>query len=118
MMCFQTHLYATHALNVQGFVGYMQSLRGKRLQVCISELDSNLSGYRGPDKYRRQADQVAQAVTAALRVPVAGLFIWDVGDANSNTWAGPDADATPWDKDLKPKPAFYAILRALTLGAK
>lgn len=118
MMCFQTHLSATQALNVQDFVAYMKSLRDQHLQVCVSELDFSLSGYRGPHKYQHQADQVSQVVKASLRVPVAALFIWDVGDANGNSWLGVDADPTPWDKELKPKPVFHAILRALTAGTK
>jgi endo-1,4-beta-xylanase len=118
MMCFQTHLHATEPLKVPEFVAYMKSLRDQRLQVCVSELDVSLKGYRGPQKYQYQANQVSEAVKAALRVPVAALFIWDVGDVNGNSWLGADADPTPWDKELKPKPAFYAILRALAGGTK
>ncbi len=57
---------------------------------------------------------------AALQSGVCeSLCLWEFGDKYSwledpyFSFASPDADATPWDDDLKPKPAYDALQQAL-----
>lgn len=107
MLAFQVHIDATDELNVADFVAYMSA---QQVSVIISELDFNLDMYPGTSEERHayQAQKVAEIVQAGMSVPVAGIFFWDVGDANS--WLGPNAEATLWDENLAAKPAYYSVL--------
>lgn len=69
-------------------------------------------------KLAAQADAFARLLRACLAVPRCVSFtIWGAGDAYS--WVPDDPDfpgegaATPFDADLRPKPAYGSLARAL-----
>jgi len=51
------------------------------------------------------------------------ITIWQPGDkyswlATHPKFGGPNAQGTPWDDDLNPKPAYYAMLDVLKQAAR
>jgi hypothetical protein len=71
-----------------------------------------------------QAEGYGSVVKAALASGVcASICLWEFGDKDSwledpnFSYASPDADCTPWDDDLKPKPAHQAIRDAFAARA-
>jgi endo-1,4-beta-xylanase len=113
---FQTHT------NLQGlpadFVVNMQRFRALGLDVAITEADVALKMPPSPADLQAQADIYAQIVRACATVKCASLTFWGYTDGRSwisETQAGMGA-ATLLDDALRPKPAFYAVQRALAGG--
>ena len=110
--------FQTHA-NLLGlpssFVDNMRRFRALGLDVAITEADVALRLPATPGKLRRQADIYAQLVRDCRAVECRSLTFWGFTDGRSwisETQAGMGA-ATLTDEQLRPKPAFLAVQRAL-----
>jgi endo-1,4-beta-xylanase len=113
--------FQTHA-NLQDlpgdFVANMQRFRALGLDVAITEADVALKLPPTPADLQAQADIYARIVRACLTVKCASLTLWGYTDGRSwisETQAGMGA-ATLLDDALRPKPAFYAVQKALAGG--
>jgi endo-1,4-beta-xylanase len=84
------------------------------VELHVSEMDVDVSQISGAtaSKFVLQAAVFAAGAQACRAVPACTRFTtWGMTDASS--WLGPSAQALPFDRDLAPKPAWAAILRAL-----
>jgi endo-1,4-beta-xylanase len=110
--------FQTHA-NLQGlppdFVDNMRRFRALGLDVAITEADVGLKVPPSAADLQAQADVYAQIVRSCLAVDCRSLTLWGFTDGRSwisETQAGMGA-ATLLDEQLRPKPAFVAVRRAL-----
>jgi endo-1,4-beta-xylanase len=110
--------FETHA-NLIGlpsrFVDNMRRFRALGLDVAITEADVALRLPPSAADLRRQADIYAQIVRSCLTVECRSLTFWGFTDGRSwisETQARMGA-ATLLDDELRPKPAFFAVQRAL-----
>lgn len=99
------------------------TLKSYGLPVYITEMDVNMKDVAGSQdkRYSQQAEIYKTILQAAIHSGACKSFIfYTVGDRYS--WIetdksygkySPNADPTPFDDNLKPKPAYYAILGAL-----
>jgi endo-1,4-beta-xylanase len=113
---FQTHTNL-HGLPAD-FVANMQRFRALGLDVAITEADVALKMPPSPADLQAQADIYARIVRACETVKCTSLTFWGYTDGRSwisETQAGMGA-ATLLDDALRPKPAFYAVQRALAGG--
>jgi endo-1,4-beta-xylanase len=113
--------FQTHS-NLQGlpgdFVANMQRFRSLGLDVAITEADVALKLPPSSADLQRQAQIYAQIVRSCIAVRCASLTFWGFTDGRSwisETQAGMGA-ATLLDAQLRPKPAFRAVQRALHPG--
>ena len=110
---FETH---TNLKGVPGgFVDNMRRFRALGLDVAITEADVALKLPPSDADLRRQAEIYAQIVRDCLAVECRSLTFWGFTDGRSwisETQAGMGA-ATLLDEELRPKPAFFAVQRAL-----
>jgi endo-1,4-beta-xylanase len=87
------------------------------LDVQFTELDIRMHDPK-PGDYEKQADFYNQVVQIALENEVSLIQIWGISDAHSwipSTFKG-EGWALPWDDKYQKKPAYSAILSALTGG--
>jgi endo-1,4-beta-xylanase len=110
--------FQTHA-NLDGlpadFVANMQRFRALGLDIAITEADVALAMPADDAKQRAQARVYEQIVRSCLAVDCRSLTFWGFTDGRSwisETQAGMGA-ATLLDEQLRPKPAFFAVQRAL-----
>jgi endo-1,4-beta-xylanase len=108
----------THA-NLNGLpadmVDNMRRFKALGLDVAITEADVALTLPPSDADLRNQADIYAQIVRNCLAVDCRSLTFWGFTDGRSwisETQAGQGA-ATLLDAALRPKPAFFAVQRAL-----
>lgn len=97
-----------------------------RLPVYITEFSVIMTNVRGSkqERFMKQAKVYEEMTGAAIKSGVCKVFMdFQVGDKfsiweySATSMSGPDADCTPYDDDLTPKPALYAQRRALLLAA-
>ncbi len=85
-------------------------------EVAITELDVRMDTPATPEKLAQQATDFGKVASACLAVRgCAGVTIWDFTDKYSwvpSTFPGQGA-ATPYDENLRPKPAYTALNTAL-----
>ena len=95
------------------------TMRSYGVPVYITELDVDLSDVHGTnqERYLLQASIYKTIMEAALESGVCKSFIvFGIGDQYSwleTDLKKPNADATMYDDNLDPKPAFYAVSSAL-----
>jgi endo-1,4-beta-xylanase len=97
------------------FVPNMQRFKALGLDVAITEADVALKVPPSAARLQAQAEVYASIVRACETVRCASLTFWGFTDGRSwisETQAGMGA-ATLLDEQLRPKPAFYAVQRAL-----
>jgi len=86
------------------------------LEVAITELDVRMTTPSTSDKLAQQATDYAAVENACLAVRgCVGVTVWDFTDKYSwipSTFPGQGA-ATPYDENLRPKPAYTALNTAL-----
>lgn len=110
----EMHLDAMTAPSKEDVSATMQSYG---LPVYITEMDVGLKDVPGTleERYTRQAQVYGDMFSACLESGVCKSFsVWGIGDKYS--WLereSADADPTLFDDDLKPKPAYFALLDAL-----
>ena len=82
------------------------------VDVAITEADVRMQLPADSDKLAKQADYFAQMLQACLAVPQCVSYtVWGFTDAHSwvpTTFNGQGA-ATPFDEQLQPKPAYFAL---------
>jgi endo-1,4-beta-xylanase len=110
--------FQAHA-NLKGlppdFVANMRRFKALGLDIAITEADVALKLPASDADLRRQAEIYAQIVRSCLAVQCSSLTFWGFTDGRSwipETQAGMGA-ATLLDDELRPKPAFFAVQRAL-----
>jgi endo-1,4-beta-xylanase len=110
--------FQTHA-NLEGlppdFVDNMRRFRALGLDIAITEADVALKLPPSAADLQAQADVYAQIVRSCFAVECRSLTFWGFTDGRSwisETQAGMGA-ATLLDEQLRPKPAFFAVQRAL-----
>jgi endo-1,4-beta-xylanase len=110
--------FQTHA-NLDGlppdFVENMRRFKALGLDIAITEADVGLKLPPSAADLQAQAEIYAQIVRSCLAVECRSLTFWGFTDGRSwisETQAGMGA-ATLLDEELRPKPAFFAVQRAL-----
>jgi endo-1,4-beta-xylanase len=110
--------FQTHA-NLDGlppdFVDNMRRFKALGLDIAITEADVGLKLPPSAADLQAQAEIYAQIVRSCLAVDCRSLTFWGFTDGRSwisETQAGMGA-ATLLDEELRPKPAFFAVQRAL-----
>jgi GH35 family endo-1,4-beta-xylanase len=111
------HIQAVSPPSKDDLIRTMQSYG---LPIYVTEIDVDLTGVPGTQKERfdLQAKLYSEALEACLESGVCDSFsFWDIGDHTS--WLvvygnKPNADATIFDKNFKPKPAYFALLEVLS----
>jgi endo-1,4-beta-xylanase len=92
-----------------------ETMQDYPVPVHVTELDVNLSGVRGSQEKRlaRQAAIFRDVVAACLASGNChSISVWGIGDRYTwleNILRMQNADATLFDDDLNPKPAYFAI---------
>jgi endo-1,4-beta-xylanase len=110
---FQTHVDATP---IPGYVEVLRKFAALGVDVELTEVDVRLPHGAGAAEERAQARQYGAIAGGCRAVPrCRGIVFWGLDDADS--WV-PQAypgfgDATLFDGDLHPKPAYAAVRRAL-----
>ena len=100
----------------------IKTMKSYGLPIYITEFDVNMKEVRGTPQERalKQAEIYRNVIEAAIESGrCEAIFIFQVGDRFS-VWENfpgqgfsKNADPTPFDDNLNPKPAYYAILQAL-----
>ena len=106
----------------------ISTLRSFGLPVYITEMDVNMKDVLGTKEEREktQADVYRMVLQSVLDSGTCkSISFWTIGDKYSWIETSPDysqyslnADPTPFDDDLKPKPAYYAVLDVLKAYAQ
>jgi endo-1,4-beta-xylanase len=116
----QMHLLGLNPPDKKDVIATMKSYG---IPVYITEFDVNMKNVYGNQEERliTQSQIYKEMLEAALESGVCNSFsIWGVGDKYS--WIethksyqhySPNGDPTPFDDDLKPKPAYFAMLDVL-----
>lgn len=94
----------------------INSFATRGVEVAFTELDIRMQLPSNDAKLAQQATDYQDTVEACVETDgCVGVTIWDWTDKYSwvpNTFQG-YGDACPWDQDLRKKPAYDAILKAL-----
>jgi GH35 family endo-1,4-beta-xylanase len=114
----QMHLEADRLPDTQDMIDTMISYG---LPVSVTELDVDIRNVTGSqeERFAVQAQIYADVLDACLRSEVCtGVTFWEFGDQyswleRSQVKGSPYADPTPFDDNLQPKPAYYALLSVL-----
>jgi len=100
---------------ISGFQSYNVPVIITEFAVPVHELSGTVEA-----RYKKQADIYETVLKAAIDSGVCRDFLLEsIGDKLSNWetapefWAFPDNDVTPYDDDLRPKPAYYAMSSVL-----
>lgn len=110
----EMHLDSSSPLDKQDIIETMQSYE---VPVHITELDIDITNLKGPteERYEIQASMYRTIMDACLESGVCESFsVWGIGDTYS--WLSHNssyADPSPFDDDLNPKPAYFALHDAL-----
>ena len=96
------------------------------MPVYVTELDVNLKDVAGTEeeRYDTQARVYREVIEACVESEVCkSITFWDIGDRyawgewpNESAQTAPGADMTLYDDNLDPKPAYYAVRKALAQG--
>lgn len=126
----EAHLLATdfaRRFHHQEFRRFLREVADRGLKILITEMDvidDGLPQSIGPrdrgvaDVYRRYLDTVLEE-KAVISVTQYGLSDrWTEENDDNPRADGADRRPTPYDDDLKPKPAYYAIRKALDQAAR
>jgi endo-1,4-beta-xylanase len=94
----------------------MQRFADLGVEVAVTELDIRMILPATPEKLATQATWYADYTKACLAVQkCVGITVWDYTDRYSwiNTFFPGEGAPLPYDENLAPKPAYYAIQGAL-----
>lgn len=129
---FQMHLFAEDYQNPQNLQKWISSFKSNirryknlGVDVVITEFDirlGNLSSLTQQERYRVQAQIYYEFVRAAREMGVTNISFFAVRDVDSwlenPNFGGPNAkknDPCLFDKESHRKPAYYFVLKALTI---
>jgi len=110
----EMHLDGTLVYSKQDVIATMQSYG---VPVYVTEIDIDLTNVPGTpeERYAKQAKMYGDMFAACLESGVCKSFsVWGIGDKYS--WLerrSTNADPTPFDDNLNPKPAYFALLNLL-----
>ncbi len=119
----QSHVKAAQPYNFgKGLTDYMESIRQLGLEIYLTELDVNEDDITNDDPTQRDAI-IARTYSDYLRVALANqavklVLTWDISDRFTWLNNGPTHHrkqpnrpqrALPFDRDYRPKEAFFAI---------
>jgi endo-1,4-beta-xylanase len=92
-------------------------MRSYGLPVHVTEIDIDISKVAGnkDERYAEQARIYGDMLSACIESEVCQSFsLWGIGDKYSwREYYSSSADPTPFDDNLNPKPAYFAMLDAL-----
>jgi len=108
---FQAHVRLDSHPSTQELTKIMRRFTRLGLRVEVTELDVPLGGSAPLDEQLAAQAQVYAQIAAACR-QVAAVGHHDLGFTDASTWLGTDQRPLPFDADYKPKPAFFALLKA------
>jgi endo-1,4-beta-xylanase len=119
----QSHVKAAQPYGFgKGLTDYMESIREMGLEIYLTELDVNEDDIQTDDQAQRDAT-IAQTYRDYLRVALANravkqVLTWDLSDRFTWLNGGPTHHrkqpnrpqrSLPFDRDYRPKEAFFAI---------
>lgn len=119
----QSHVKAAQPFTFgDGLANYLESIRQMGLEVYLTELDVNEDDIKDDDPVKRDAI-IAQTYTDYLKVALANpavklVLTWDISDRFTWLNNGPTHHrkqpnrpqrSLPFDRDFRPKEAFFAI---------
>lgn len=117
----QSHII-TSLTSMKELKRYLDSLAELGLDIEITELDASIGLFRKQkDPYKAQGELFKAVIETCLECPACkGITFWGVNDKNN--WMDvipflmPFKPNSPvlFDQDTRPKPAYYAVLKALT----
>lgn len=100
----------------------IETIRSYGVPVYVTEFDVDMRNVRGTQEERlaQQAQIYADSLAACLQSGIGnGFCVWEYGDKYS--WLEDpqfggvgNADPTPYDDNLEPKPAYYALYNVLS----
>ncbi|KAF2398285.1 glycoside hydrolase [Trichodelitschia bisporula] len=116
----QAHLVSGSAPSTADLARVMVSYTALGVDAAITELDVRIKDAdAGATAETRQATEYANVIKACKTVArCVGVTVWGISDRHSwvpGTFKG-EGHALPWDKDLKKKPAYKAMIDAWMLG--
>ncbi|MGB9845824.1 MAG: endo-1,4-beta-xylanase, partial [Methanothermobacter tenebrarum] len=97
----------------------IKAMRSYGLPIYVTEFDVDMTNVGGnkQQKAAKQARIFQEMIEACLESGVCVSFTqFTPGDSDS--WLGAAAEATAFDSNLNPKPAYYALLAALINAAR
>ena len=116
----EMHINPTKPLDKQDVIA---TLKSYGVPVYVTEFDVRLSNVTGTqeERFAKQAQIYKDMLEAAIESGVCkSSSVYDIGDKYSwyetfkqLQYYSPIADATPFDDDLQPKPAYFALLQVL-----
>jgi len=114
----QMHIDGTHPPTKDEVVSNMKRFGALGVQVYVTELDVNMSDVQAPDadKDKIEANIYYEMARACIESKVCPSFSI-LGVTDKETWYNylgvPNPRPLPFDKNYKPKPAYYSLRNAL-----
>jgi endo-1,4-beta-xylanase len=115
----QMHLDGAHPPDKQAVIDNMRRFGALGVGVYVTEFDVNMSNVKASDKEKdqKEADIYYQMMRACIESQVCHSFSI-LGITDKETWynympSSADARPLPFDKHYNPKPAYWALRRAL-----
>lgn len=115
----QMHIDGTKPPSKQAVIANMNRFGRLGVEVYVTEFDVNMSHVKGTSQQKNQAeaDIYYQMMRACIESKTCHSFAI-LGITDKETWYNylgsvPDARPLPFDSRYNPKPAFYALRRAL-----
>lgn len=116
---FQCHL-DSRGLNLESFARNLQRFADLGLDLHLTEIDVRIKVPAKPEEAARQVLVYRDVIATALKNPrTRSITTWGVSDAHSwvPSFFKGFGDALPFDANYRPKPAYEAMLQALTEAA-
>ena len=112
----QLHLDTSYPYNEDAIRQNLQRYADLGIEISFSEVDVRIPTNGGEEHLKKQQDIYVSLVKLAKEMPNVKSFItWGFTDSHSwvpSTFPG-KGDALPFDKDMKPKPLFNAMIEEL-----
>jgi endo-1,4-beta-xylanase len=117
---FQCHLAVGQIPPIQDFRANIERFRDMGVEVWITELDLRIKIPATPEAVSRQAEEYARLIRMCVETgAVKSIQTWGLDDGHS--WVPKFfegyGDALLLDRNLQPKPAYWAVLKVLDAGS-
>lgn len=117
----QSHII-TNLPSTKELKNYLKQLAELDLEIEINELDASIGLFKNcKDPYKAQGELFRAIIETCLECPACkGISFWGVND--SDNWMDVVPTLMPFkpnspllfDREMRPKPAYYEVLKALT----